>query len=302
MFKMYVFKGGIYRHDEIIDLIEDLGGIVMQKTPMQTEVDIVFALPEYDLEYLKDKAKRLKGEILDIPFGDMEIAIVSPSLSRHHLPHPVCDISEFLRRYGATTNIVGLARGYGKTIFQIADKEKQMVLEHDAAVFSFGIFEDCIRLKAKEVSTYQVPHVICGGPPELDGLENYIGDMGRKASRMRSAQDIATLEEIKKALQEKVELRRKEIEKDPYLYPPAYIKRAIEQQMGIKGSLGDNPVVLHLDGLRIKLPFAENLDRVKAITLGETTLGAIATIKKSFLSDTILVKLLTKSELEEVSP
>ena len=302
MFKMYVFKGGIYRHDEIIDLIEDLGGIVMQKTPMQTEVDIVFALPEYDLEYVKDKAKRLKGEILDIPFGDMEIAIVSPSLSRHHLPHPVCDISEFLRRYGATTNIVGLARGYGKTIFQIADKEKQMVLEHDAAVFSFGIFEDCIRLKAKEVSTYQVPHVICGGPPELDGLENYIGDMGRKASRMRSAQDIATLEEIKKALQEKVELRRKEIEKDPYLYPPAYIKRAIEQQMGIKGSLGDNPVVLHLDGLRIKLPFADNLDRVKAITLGETTLGAIAAIKKSFLSDTILVKLLTKSELEEVSP
>ncbi len=300
MFKMYVFKGGIYRHDEIIDLIEDFGGIVMQKTPMQTEINIVFALPEYDLAYITDKAKRIKGEILDIPFGDMEIAIVSPSLSRHHLPHPVCDISEFLRRYGATTNIVGLARGYGKTIFQIADKEKRMISEHDAAVFSFGIYEECVKLKAQTVSSYQIPHVICGGPPEMEGIENYIGDIGRKASRMRSSQDIATLEEIKKALQDKVELRRKEIAKDPFPYPPAYIKRAIEQQMKIKGSLGDNPVVLHLSGLRVKLPYTEHAPSVKNITLGDHKLGDIATIEKSFLSDTILVTLTPKSELEGV--
>jgi len=301
MFKMFVFKGGIYRHDEIVDLIEDLGGIVMQKTPMQTEVDVVFAMPEYDLPYLRERAKRLKGEILDIPFGDMEIAIVAPSLSRHHLPHPVCDISEFLRRYGATTNIVGLARGYGKTIFQISDKERHMIGEHDAAIFSFGIYGECILLKAKALASFTLPHIICGGPADIEGVDHYIGNMGRKASRMRSAEDIATLEEVKRLLQEQVEERRKEIGKDPYIFPPPYIKRAIEDQMGIRGSLGDNPVVLHLDGLRVKLPYATRADDVAAVTVGGRTLGDIARIRKSFLNDTIIVSLIPQSELEEAN-
>ena len=43
-----------------------------------------------------------------------EIAIISPTLARHHLPHAACDISEFLRQYGAKDNMIGLARGHGK--------------------------------------------------------------------------------------------------------------------------------------------------------------------------------------------
>ncbi|MHC1598897.1 MAG: methyl-coenzyme M reductase family protein [Candidatus Methanofastidiosia archaeon] len=297
MFKMYVFKGGIYRHDEIIEKIEDLGGIVMQKTPMQTEIDITFALQALDLDNLKELAKKLKGDILEIPFGDMEIAIVSPSLSRHHLPHPVCDISEFLRRYGATTNIIGLARGYGKTIFQIKDIEKRMIEEHDAAIFSYGLFSDCIVLKEKETKEISTSYIICGGPSKMP-FDNYIGNIGRKGGRMRSAADIATLEELKEMLLEKIEKTRESIEKDPPPYAPIYIKRALEEQLGINGTLGDNPVVLHLNGLRIKLPYNIYFNKICDVKIGNVTLGDLSRIKKSHMNDTILVRLLSESELE----
>ncbi|MHC1605611.1 MAG: methyl-coenzyme M reductase family protein [Candidatus Methanofastidiosia archaeon] len=300
MFKIYVFKGGIYRHDEIIEKIEDFGGIVMQKIPMQTEINIIFALPEIDLKNLGELAKKLKGEINYIPFGDTEIAIVSPSLSRHHLPHPVCDISEFLRRYGATTNIVGLARGYGKTIFQISDKEKRIIAEHDAAIFSYGLFEECIVMKTAQTKTVDIPYVICGGPSTIESVENYVGKIGRKAIRMRTSEDIASLEDIKKLLLEMIEARRKEISKDPPPYPPAYIKREMENQLKIKGSLGDNPVVLHLNGLRVKLPYKDYFNKIKKITIRDHELGNIARISRSEMNDTLLIKLLSTSELREV--
>lgn len=298
MYSMYTFKGGIYRHDELIEDIEDLGGIIMQKVPMQTEIDIVFALADTDLDHVKNKARALKGEILDIPFGDMEIAIVAPSLSRHHLPHPVCDISEFLRRYGATTNILGLARGYGKTIFQMSDKEKKMIEEHDAAIFSYGIYEECIRIKERETRTTDIPYVICGGPKNIEGIDNYIGNVGRKAKRMKTSEDIATLEQVKRNLLQKVESIREDISKDPPIYPPAYVKRSIEQQLDLKGSLGDNPVVLHLKGMRVKIPYEDNIERVKAVSLGNAKLEDVATLKKSLLNDTILIEMLPSSMVE----
>jgi len=298
MFKMYVYKGGIYRHDEIIEQIEDLGGIIMQKTPMQTEIDIVFALEEVDKEHLEKLSKKLRGEILDIPFGDMEIAIVAPSLSRHHLPHPVCDLSEFLRRYGSTTNILGLARGYGKTIFQISDKEKRIISEHDAAIFSYGIFKECIMIKEKEIRTLTLPYVICGGPKNIEGVKNYIGNIGRKSGRMKSSDDIKTLENVKNMLLEMVDSKREEINKDPLISPPVYVKRALEQQLDLEGTLGDNPIVLHLDGVRVKKSFEEYSDKVADVKIGDYRLGDISTITKSNMNDTVIVKMRTKSEME----
>ena len=297
MYKMFVFKGGIYRHDEIIELIEDLGGIVMQKTPMQTGIDIVFSIPEHDLETFKNLSNKLKGELLDIPFGDMEIAIVAPSLSRHHLPHPVCDMSEFLRRYGSTTNIIGLARGYGKTIFQISDKEKRIISEHDAAIFSFGLFEECVLIKEKEVRNFTIPYVVCGGPEKISDINNYIGNVGRKSNRMRSPEDIKTLEDMKNLLLEMIDEKRDEINKDPFLYPPVYVKRSLEEQLGLQGTLGDNPVVLHLNGVRVKKPYDEYLEKVSKTKIGDFELSEISSIKKSSMNDTLIVELKTKSEM-----
>ena len=78
------------------------------------ELVLNMAVPIDDVDIVKQKAKELLGELSVAPMAGSEIAIVSPTLARHHLPHAACDISEYLRRYGAKDNMVGLARGHGK--------------------------------------------------------------------------------------------------------------------------------------------------------------------------------------------
>ena len=110
MYETLTFTGGIHKSEELKELIEDLGGFVLQSNILQMELVLNMAVPIDDVDIVKQKAKELLGEISVAPMAGSEIAIVSPTLARHHLPHAACDISEYLRRYGAKDNMVGLAR------------------------------------------------------------------------------------------------------------------------------------------------------------------------------------------------
>ena len=110
------YKGGIYQHDIIMDLIEDLGGYIVQKHIIAAEVVLQCFVPKDDIELIRSiLAKPLFGEVTDSPLVGTEIAIVSMSLEIHHLPHPSCDIAEYVRRIGAKSNMVSPA-GTGKRI------------------------------------------------------------------------------------------------------------------------------------------------------------------------------------------
>jgi len=85
--------------------------------------------------------------VTDSPLVGTEIAIVSMSLEIHHLPHPSCDIAEYVRRIGAKSNMVSLARGPGKRITGLNDEERDVINEHDIAVYLMGNFETCIEHK-----------------------------------------------------------------------------------------------------------------------------------------------------------
>ncbi len=104
------YKGGVYRHNEIIDLIEDLGGYIVQKHMIAQEVVLQCFVPKDDVELIRAIGKPLAGEVIDSPLVGTEIAVVSMSLEIHHLPHPSCDIAEYVRRLGAKSNMVSLAR------------------------------------------------------------------------------------------------------------------------------------------------------------------------------------------------
>ena len=132
------YKGGIYQHDEIIDLIEDLGGYIIQKHIIATEVVLQALVPKEDIELIQRIGKPLTGELTPSPLVGTEIAVVSMSLEIHHLPHASCDIAEYIRRFGAKTNMVGLARGFGKRIAQLNDEERDVINEHDLAVYLLG--------------------------------------------------------------------------------------------------------------------------------------------------------------------
>jgi methyl coenzyme M reductase subunit C-like uncharacterized protein (methanogenesis marker protein 7) len=95
------YKGGIYQHDIVIDLIEDLGGYVVQKHVLAQEVVLQCFVPRDDIELIREISRPIFGEVTDSPLVGTEIAIVSMSLEIHHLPHPSCDIAEYVPESGS---------------------------------------------------------------------------------------------------------------------------------------------------------------------------------------------------------
>jgi len=159
-----MFTGGVYKHDLVIELVEDLGGYVLQKNVTQSEVILLLLVPSEDMPALESLSKELRGELTRAPLAGTEVAVVTPTLAIHHLPHVACDIAEYLRRHGAKSNMMGLARGVGREIAQINEYETALINEHDAAVFIFGNFAECIRKKESLYRNISVPVVVTGGP------------------------------------------------------------------------------------------------------------------------------------------
>src|SRR5664280_403999 len=159
MYETLTYTGGIHKHEEMIELIEDLGGFVLQENVSQMDLVLTLAIPIEDVERVKEKAKELLGTIKVAPMAGTEIAIVSPTLARQHLPHSACDISEYLRRYGAKDNMIGLSRGAGKGISRISEDEKKLIEEHDLAVFALGSFRECITNKTHLFESIEIPIV-----------------------------------------------------------------------------------------------------------------------------------------------
>ncbi len=114
MLKYLLFKGGLYRHEIITEFLEDVGGFIIQKNVAGLDLIMNLAVPEEELDNIKKLAAELKGKIELAPLIGIEVAVVAPTLSRHHLPHPACDVAENLRRHGAKTNIIGLSRSLGR--------------------------------------------------------------------------------------------------------------------------------------------------------------------------------------------
>jgi putative methanogenesis marker protein 7 len=286
-----MFEGGVYRSKEMEDLIEDLGGFILQKSVMQTEIALIITVSEEDAEKIKEKAKRIRGEIKEVPLANSEIIIVVPSLGKHHLPHPVCDIAEYLRRKGAVTNIMGLARGVGRRVSQISVEEKKTIEEYDAAVFIVGNFANCIKEKVKLCEMINIPYIIVGGP-DID-VEFYIGGVGRRTERMRRKEDLEKLEEIAELLENIVNTEIGEIAEDPLAILPVFLKEVIEQQIPSIKADYELPIVIHSDGLKIK---SEDLDgeRIKEIKIGERKMGEICYISKG-MEGNLGIKVLPES-------
>ena len=104
------------------------------------------------------------------------------------MPHPTCDIAEQLRRVGAITVVMGLARGKGRQTAQISADEKAVIEEYDAAVFVLGNFKDCIlEHKVRLFEDIDIPVVAVCGPEieELPSCEALVCGIGRKVERMR---------------------------------------------------------------------------------------------------------------------
>ena len=70
------YKGGVYRLDEVVDYIEDMGGYIVQRHNIANEVVLQVLMPQDDIEGLKEFSRPLASEVLASPLVGTEIAVV----------------------------------------------------------------------------------------------------------------------------------------------------------------------------------------------------------------------------------
>lgn len=304
MYETLTFTGGVHKSEEIKELIEDLGGFILQENLLQMELVLNMVIPIEDVDKIKKKASELLAKISVAPMAGSEIAIVSPTLARHHLPHAACDISEYLREFGAKDNMIGLARGDGKGTSGITEEEKSLIEEHDVAVFALGSFENCIKEKSFLYDDLDVPVIVTGSPDipieELPGADAYVGGLGRIPRRLRRGPDIRALDKLVETIEEILNNKKHEMTLDPPLLPSIVVKNAIENQVEeIKNVISPSPVTSQLDGVRVKLNYDKYHKVIENIEIDGKKLSQLAEIKKSFMYDYILVKINSESSVVE---
>ncbi|HIH28163.1 MAG TPA: methanogenesis marker 7 protein [Methanoregulaceae archaeon] len=300
------YKGGIYQHDVIVDLIDDLGGYIIQKHILAQEVVLQALVPREDIALIARIGKPLTGEITPSPLVGTEIAVVTMSLEIHHLPHASCDVAEYIRRFGAKTNMVGLARGFGKRIAQLNDEERDVINEHDIAVYLLGDFETCIEQKFPVLRRgIRVPIVVLGGPSTetlrriIDPpVEGFVGGVGRFMHRTKESEELEKLEEVAAEITRVLDKKRDEIAKDPPSVSPARLMDVISDQLeDIHAVLSPTPITVQMTGLRVKLPYDTYAAILKGIIIeGGVTIGEVADILPSRMRDYILVRVKPFSE------
>ena len=91
IFVPITYKGGVYRHDEIVDLIEDLGGYIVQKHMIAQDVVLQCLVPKDDVELIRTIGRPLGDEVIVAPLVGIENAVVCPSLKTHHFPRAGCE-------------------------------------------------------------------------------------------------------------------------------------------------------------------------------------------------------------------
>ncbi|UAL08071.1 MAG: methanogenesis marker 7 protein [Candidatus Methanogranum gryphiswaldense] len=302
MFKVIMYDGGVYRSDELYEMIEDVGGVVIQKTKSAQMLTVIMSIPEEDSAMIEALCIDIGGVVKPVPLAGTEIAVVGPTLGRHHMPHPICDIAEELRRYGAITVVMGLARGRGKATAQISLEERLIIEEYDAAVFSLGNFKECIEAKKDLFKDVRIPVVLVSGP-QTEGLEGYcdamVSGVGRKASRMRTASERAKLDEIADRVEDVLKQKKKLMEEDPLFVNPGEIKVLLEDYEPINMCLRPAPIVLHMDGLRLKVSYEEHAKIIGEMEVYGRKLSDVCKITPSKIDDSsIIMRIKTLSEIE----
>jgi len=301
MYETMTFSGGIHKHNEIEELIEDLGGFILQKNDQQLDITLTMAIPAEDTDKIEAKAKELLGSVELSPLASTEIAVVSPTLARQHLPHAACDIAEYLRRYGTKTNMIGLARGAGKGISQISKSEKDLIEEHDLAIFSLGSFDDCIRKKTHLFEDIDIPVIVTGSPEiaaEEINANAYVSGFGRIPRRLKRGENIRALRQLVKVSEDIISKQKEDLDDDPLIVSPVIVKIALERKVPEVAHI-NSPMALvsQLDGVRVKLPYDEFHQEVADVDVEGYRLGDIAEIKKSKMYNQILVKILPETSL-----
>jgi len=72
MYEIILFSGGVYKYDELVETVEDLGGLVLRKdnfhisrgeSYLSEEIEVMLIIPEEDKPTIKSVSQDIKGNI-----------------------------------------------------------------------------------------------------------------------------------------------------------------------------------------------------------------------------------------------
>ena len=129
-------------------------------------------------------------------------------------------------------------------------------------------------------------------------VAGYIGGLGRFMHRTKEPDELARLDEIVAEVTRVVDQRRTSIAKDPLSIAPARLMDVIlESVPDIHEVTSPVPVVVQMDGIRVKLPYDPYAGRIKEVEIESgIKIADICDLRPSRMRDYILMKVKPFSE------
>jgi putative methanogenesis marker protein 7 len=199
-----------------------------------------------------------------------------------------------------------MARRFGKRIAQLNDEERDLINEHDLAIYVLGNFASCIETKFPKLRRGITVPIILTGAPDRDVLEKqtdppvagYVGGLGRFMHRTQTEADIHRLDLVIEEVEKVVAARRQEIANDPLSVSPARLQAIIKQEIPeIEEVYSPAPIAVQLNGLRLKLSYPEYAQKVRDLVIeGEVKVGDVADVLPSRMRNYILIRIRPLSE------
>ena len=90
MYEIFYFRGGVYKFDELVEYIEDVGGMVLRKdcfelirgdSYLSTEVHVLIIVPEEEVENINSLIEEIKGVSDEVKATEEQKKILVGSLS-----------------------------------------------------------------------------------------------------------------------------------------------------------------------------------------------------------------------------
>ncbi len=75
MYKILLFSGGLYKYDLLVEYVDDVGGLIIQKDSLQIsrdtsflreEIKVILIIPTNEISSVKSLVKEIKGEIEEL--------------------------------------------------------------------------------------------------------------------------------------------------------------------------------------------------------------------------------------------
>ncbi len=94
MYKIVLFSGGVYKFDELVETVEDVGGLVLKKdyfhisrgaSYLSEEIQVMLIIPEKDVELIELMSQDIKGNISKLELNYSQVNNILTYLSVYNV-------------------------------------------------------------------------------------------------------------------------------------------------------------------------------------------------------------------------